>query len=156
MRTGADGGFTLIELMAVILILGILATVAVPKLFDALDDVRKARAVAEIRNLEQQIEFYQNLNDGNLPETWEDIGAGSMPKDPWGRAYVYKDHTGILNILLDPQIRTNGPLFPINDDYDLFSKGPDGFSPKNILMSLSQDDIIRADDGAYVGLVADY
>jgi general secretion pathway protein G len=149
-------GFTLIELMAVMLILGILAFVALPKLFNALDDVRDARAIADLRTMEQQIALYVNTHGGALPGSWAELGVGEIPKDPWGRAYVYKDHSGILNLLLDPEVRTNGPLFPVNGDYDLFSKGPNGLSPKNILDPLSDDDIIRADDGAYIGIAGEY
>ncbi|MGD9272343.1 MAG: hypothetical protein PVH08_14815, partial [Syntrophobacterales bacterium] len=45
---------------------------------------------------------------------------------------------------------------PLNSDYDLYSMGTDGMSAPALTNDVSQDDIIRADDGAYTGLAAEY
>jgi general secretion pathway protein G len=54
------------------------------------------------------------------------------------------------------QCRKDKFLHPINTDYDLYSMGVDGKSAKPITAQPSQDDIIRINDGAYIGLVSKY
>ena len=144
-------GFTLLELLMVLLILSILAGIALPKLFDALDTTRQSRAIADLKTLQKQIDIHKSVN-GKIPDTWDALKAGPMPRDPWGNPYVYNSHGFVLSLLF----RTNGILIPINTDYDLYSKGPDGNSVPNILLLLSQDDIVRADEGEFIGLVEDY
>ena len=73
--------------------------------------------------------------------------AGKL--DPWGRPYVY------LN-LQDPATkglaRKNKNLVPINSDYDLYSIGKDGESRAPLTAKVSRDDVIRANDGGFLGL----
>jgi len=45
---------------------------------------------------------------------------------------------------------------PINSDYDLYSKGPDGLSLKPLTAAPSRDDIVRANNGSFIGIAADY
>ncbi len=52
--------------------------------------------------------------------------------------------------------RKNQNMVPINSDYDLYSKGKDGRSQKPIVSNVSQDDIIRARNGRFVGLASDF
>lgn len=54
------------------------------------------------------------------------------------------------------QVRKDRNLVPLNTDYDLFSAGPNGQWMPPITASVSRDDIIRADNGAYVGQASDY
>ena len=54
------------------------------------------------------------------------------------------------------QLRKDKNLVPINTDYDLYSKGPDGKSVTPLTANSSRDDIIRANNGAYVGEAEDY
>ena len=54
------------------------------------------------------------------------------------------------------QARKDHFLVPLNSDYDLYSKGPDGKSSPPLTAEASRDDIIRANDGAYFGLASDY
>ena len=60
----------------------------------------------------------------------------------------------------DPDIagkrRKDKNLVPINSDYDLYSKGPDGASVPALTAAKSRDDIVRANDGAYVGIASGY
>lgn len=73
--------------------------------------------------------------------------------DPWGKPYVY------LN-LRDPassgNARKNKNLVPINSDFDLYSVGKDGQSSPPPTSKFSRDDVVRANDGRYNGLAADY
>ena len=103
-----SAGFSLIELIAVVAILGILAAVVAPKIFNRPGEARMKRAAADIRNIEASLQMYK-LDNFSFPTTdqgllalveqptgspeapnWAEGGyLGSMPKDPWGRDYLY-------------------------------------------------------------------
>lgn len=117
-------GFTLIEIMVVVVILGILAGIVVPRIMDRPDDARVAKAEQDIRVLEQQLEMYR-MDNFNYPTTDQGLEAlvrepsGSpqpknwrqymdrIPKDPWGNEYQYV------------QPGEHG-------DFDIYSLGADG------------------------------
>ena len=54
------------------------------------------------------------------------------------------------------QARKDRFLVPLNSDYDLYSAGKDGKSRPPLSAQMSQDDIVRANDGAYIGLASQY
>lgn len=119
-------GFTLIEIMVVIVILGILATVVVPRIMDRPDQAKVVKAQSDIRALEAALNLYR-LDNFNYPTTDQGLEAlvtqpsGSpqprnyksggyidrLPKDPWGNDYQY----------LNPGRR---------GQVDIFSYGADG------------------------------
>ncbi|MFB3081339.1 MAG: hypothetical protein ACE1Y1_06150, partial [Nitrosomonadaceae bacterium] len=72
--------------------------------------------------------------------------------DPWSAPYEY------LNLDGAPigQVRKDQALVPINSDYDLFSKGPDGASTAPLTAANSRDDIVRANNGSFIGIASDY
>jgi general secretion pathway protein G len=77
----------------------------------------------------------------------------SPGSDPWGRPYQY------LNIALAPNpgvLRKDKNLVPINTDYDLYSLGRDGDSVPPLNAAKSRDDIVRANNGAFIGKGEDY
>ena len=146
-------GFTVIEILIVVAIVGTLASIAVPKYADYKERVKVAQAVRDIAALSLLINNYQ-LDARNYPPNLASVGnAGKL--DPWGRPYVY------LN-LQDPalkgkgQFRKNKNLVPINSDYDLYSVGKDGVSSGPLTAGPSRDDVIRANDGGFFGLARDY
>lgn len=121
-------GFTLIELMVVIVILGILAGLIVPRIMSRPEEARQAKARIQIESLETALKLYKLDNGsypsteqglqalvehpevGNLPGKWRKGGyleKGKAPKDPWDNEYIY----------LSPGI---------HDDYDIISYGADG------------------------------
>lgn len=144
-------GFTLIELMIVTVIVGILAALAIPNYARVRERALVARAVGDVRALQFDIQDYQLRNGGALPNTLADIGRGSFP-DPWGRAYQYLPIAGKGK----GGFRKDRFLVPINSDYDLYSMGADGASQGPLSARASQDDIIRANDGGFVGLAKDF
>jgi general secretion pathway protein G len=77
-----------------------------------------------------------------------------VPRDPWGRPYVY------LNIRAagpgNSGLRKDGKLNPLNTDFDLYSCGKDGDSIGPLSAKASRDDIVRANNGAFIGLGEDY
>jgi len=101
-------GFTLIELIVVIVILGVLATIVVPKVMDRPDDARIVKAKQDIRALQTALDLYK-LDNYNHPSTdqglealvskpsgtpeaknWKSGGyLDRLPNDPWGNAYLY-------------------------------------------------------------------
>ena len=121
-------GFTLIELMVVIVILSALAVMVVPKIIGRSDDAKIADAKVQIRNLETALKLYK-LDSGNFPSTEQGLQSlvskptvgkipnnykaegyletKVVPKDPWGNDYIY----------LSPGE---------HGDYDLYTFGADG------------------------------
>jgi len=119
-------GFTLIELMVVLLIIGLLAGLVGVKVMDRLADARIADAKAQIAMLQQAVKLYK-LDTGQYPDGsiglsalieeppgvkgWRQggyIDGGAVPKDPWKNPYVYEC----------PGAR--------NKDFDIYSFGADG------------------------------
>ncbi len=123
-------GFTLIEIMVVITILGILAALIVPRVVGRTDDARVAAAKQDIASIMQALKLYR-LDNGAyptteqglkaliakptlepLPSNWKQGGyleRSAVPKDPWGNEYKY----------LNPGLRS---------EVDVFSYGRDGQS----------------------------
>jgi general secretion pathway protein G len=125
-RLRGRAGFTLLEIMVVIVILGLLAALVVPKLIGRTEEAKRTSARLQIKNLEQALQLFK-LDNGFYPETEQGIEAlvrppeigripknyrkggylDRVPKDPWNTPYVY----------LSPG--THG-------DYDVTSYGADG------------------------------
>jgi general secretion pathway protein G len=123
-----EHGFTLIELMVVIVILGILAGFVVPRIMGRPEEARRMKARVQIESIETALKLYKLDNGsypsteqglqalveapsvGTLPRAWRNGGyleKGKVPKDPWGGDYLY--------------------LCPgVHGEFDLFSYGPDG------------------------------
>lgn len=141
-------GFTLIELLVSMAIMGILAALAIPNYSRLRERAFVARAIGDIDALSHDITDYQ-LTNGGLPSSLADIGSALT--DPWGRAYQYipigKGKGGF---------RKDRFLVPINTDYDLYSMGADGASVGPLTSPVSQDDVIRANDGGYIGLASGF
>ena len=150
-KCNSSHGFTLVELLIAMAVAMTLAALAVPSILRSIDNAHVARAIADIDALEADIEAYDQLND-SLPDTLADIGRGDM-LDPWGHPYQYLN---FANAKGKGQMRKDRFLVPINSTYDLYSMGKDGQSLPPITAKVSQDDIIRASDGAYLGLASNY
>jgi general secretion pathway protein G len=144
-------GFTLIELVIVIAIIATLAAILIPSFVSALNSAKIARAIEDIRTLETEIDSYQFFN-GTLPNSLNDLDRGTM-LDPWGTPYQYLNYASPR---ASGQMRRDRFLVPLNLTYDLFSSGADHAWVPPITARVSQDDIIRANDGGYVGLASQY
>lgn len=139
-------GFTLVELLLVLAIIGTLTSMGLPRLQDALDRTRIARAIGDIRALQAEI------TSDPLPVDLAVIGRDGM-LDPWGNPYVYNPHIYGKG---KGEPRKDRFLVPLNSEYDLYSKGKDGQSQSPLTAQVSKDDIVRADDGGYIGLASKY
>jgi len=117
-------GFTLIELMVVLVIIGVLAALIVPNVLDRTDDARVTAARTDVNNLVQALKLYKLDNQrypsgeqglealvrkptaGAVPPGWKPY-LDKLPADPWGRPYQY----------LSPGLK---------GEIDVFSLGADG------------------------------
>jgi general secretion pathway protein G len=142
-------GVTLLELMITLAAAAMLGAVAVPAFRGYVDRARVTRAVADIGTLSLQLYRWQ-LNTRTFPATLAEAGIGG--NDPWGRPYVYLRVAGANQ----GQLRKDGNLVPINTDFDLYSRGADGESLAPLPAKKSRDDVVRANNGAYIGLAINY
>ena len=151
-----DLGFTLIELMIVMAIIATLAGIAVPIIGSYVDRAKIARAKSEIRLIGNEILSFYYDND-RFPLDLAEIGLGGM-RDPYGNLYCYLPATfgkdgKATNI---GKMRKDRSLVPVNTDFDLYSMGKDGKTVAPFTAKNSQDDIVRANNGQYIGLVSGY
>lgn len=155
-------GFTLVELMVVVTLIGILASIGARSWHELKDRAQVARAMVEIRNIEKSIIAFQ-VEHVRLPASLVEAGVGA-PNDPWGNPYVYaplaatggKGSGGGGGGGGAATARKDRFLVPINSDFDLYSKGKDGESVAPLTAKKSRDDVIRAADGGFVGLAEDF
>lgn len=158
-------GLTLVELLIAAAMLGTLAAIGMGAYRDALDKARIARAIADIQTLEREIALYQ-ADHGHLPDTLADLGRENL-RDPWGNPYEYLKFSTLLEPisavesildapLTDVTMRLDQFLVPLNSTYDLYSKGKDGKTKALLTAEESWDDIVRANDGGYIGLASEY
>lgn len=152
-RETADSfGFTLIEILIVIGILGVLVTVAAGKYSDYRERMRVSQAVTEVAALSVTISQYMLENNHTPPDSLADVRAGGK-LDPWGRPYEYFNLTTAKG---NGKARKDKQLNPLNTDFDLYSVGKDGASQTSLMAKTSRDDIIRARDGRFIGLAQDF
>lgn len=132
-------------------IIATLAAISVPVYAKALERARIARAIGDIKALDTDLRMHQIMT-GRLPKSLAEIGRENL-HDPWGNPYRY------LNFDLVPgkgAMRKDRFLVPINSDFDLYSMGPDGESVPPLTAKPSRDDIIRANDGGFIGVASEY
>jgi general secretion pathway protein G len=142
-----------LELMAVVAVVGLLAAIALPGYAAIVERQKIGQAGRDLQEIAMLIERYRRLQF-SVPETLGDLGV-SLPKDPWGRDYQF------LNFLspapgVNGMIRKDHNLHPLNTEFDLYSLGKDGQSQAPLTASTSQDDVIWARDGGFVGLAEDF
>jgi general secretion pathway protein G len=101
-------GYTLLEIVVVVFIIGLLATLVAPRILGRTDDARRAKAVADMKAVEQALNLYRldtggypTTNQGlealvkkpeapPVPKTWNPNGyLERVPIDPWGNPYIY-------------------------------------------------------------------
>lgn len=149
--TRSPRGFTLIELLIAVALAAALAVVATSQFSSYVDRSRSAAARGDIAMLETLIIRYRTSNDGALPADLAEVAPAGM-QDPWDRPYVY---TRLSGPGFMGAARKDRRLNPLNSDYDLFSAGKDGVFKSQVSNRDSLDDIIRARDGAFIGLGSD-
>ena len=146
-------GFGLLELMLTLAIVSLLVMVAIPAYGGYALRAKVARAIGEIGSIAIEIETFRLYNRDRVPTNLAELQT-TVLNDPWGRPYEF------LNIIDDQPnkgaVRKDGKLNPLNSDYDLYSKGQDGDSKGPLNAKASRDDIVRASNGAFIGLGEDF
>jgi general secretion pathway protein G len=148
-------GMTIIELLLVIAIIGTLTAIAIPIYTGYATNARVQSAIADIRTISLVIERYRaDRNNMSLPNSLANINYANY-LDPWGRPYQYLNIQALGTPGCGP-CRKDKFIVPINTDYDLYSIGKDGQTTTPLTAAKSKDDVIRANDGAYIGLAYGY
>jgi general secretion pathway protein G len=145
-RRGKAPGFTLIELVIVIGIVAILGTLGTTAYVGQIKKARINVAIADISAISLDIDAY-SADSGGPPGSLAEV-RHDMKRDPWGNPYRYFKIKGATGL---GDMRKDRFIVPLNSDYDLYSVGPDGKSKPPLTAKVSKDDIIRANDGGYVG-----
>jgi general secretion pathway protein G len=144
-------GFTLVELMIAVLVMGVLLAIAMQSYAAYVERAKVAKAISEISAIGTAAQLY--FTDARqYPDSLADINAAGM-LDPWGNPYQYLNLTTIKG---NGKARKDKNLVPLNTDFDLYSMGKDGQSVGPLTAKASRDDIVRASDGAFIGLASDY
>ncbi len=152
-RHRTTSGFTLIEIVAVLVIVGVLGSISVPAIKNIILQAEIKTCVAQLRSIAAVIDQHY-IKHGDYPQSLADVGK-NQEKDPWGNSLQYlKIQGGGPGI--PGKARKNQFQVPLNDDYDLYSKGPDGQSSAPLTALPSRDDIIRANNGGFIGPASDY
>jgi len=138
--------FTIIELIVVMAIIGVLATIAIPAYIGIQNRAKITTATADIVSIATKLSAYVSDN-GIGPPSLAEVHCDHY-LDPWGHPYKY------LNLKTAKgkgQMRKDRFMVPINTFFDLYSMGPDGKSVSPLTAKASRDDIIYAHDGGYIG-----
>jgi general secretion pathway protein G len=143
-------GFTLIEVMVAIVIVAILATVAIPNYISYREKAIMVRVISEMKTIEMEIISY-SVENGEFPPDLATVDSAGL-KDPWGRPYQYLPVEGTP----PGQLRKDRFMVPVNTDFDLYSMGRDGKSRPPFTAKHSRDDIVRCNNGGYIGPVSEY
>ncbi|MGE4519596.1 MAG: prepilin-type N-terminal cleavage/methylation domain-containing protein [Desulfobacteraceae bacterium] len=143
-------GFTLIELMMAVAIIGIMSAIAVPSMINYVDHVKVVRTITELKSIESALIHYNLVNE-EFPSDLASVGFKGL-KDVWGNPFRYTPVKGAK----PGDLRKNKFMVPVNTDFDLYSCGKDGKSVGPFTAKASKDDIVRANNGGFFGLVKDY
>lgn len=147
-----QSGYSLLELIAAIAILGFLTSIAVAAYSQYAERARVARAISDIGNIHLEIQKYLTKERRGYPKSLADIGLDRLV-DPWGNPYQYLVVDGLDN---NGAVRKDKNLIPVNRSYDVYSMGKDGKSASPFTSTVGQDDVVLAGDGTYFGLAGDF
>lgn len=149
-RENSRLGVTILELMMAMAIMAILATLAHLLFATYRENAQVARAIAEIYAIQNDITSFQ-IDENRLPVDLAEVNWDTR-YDPWGHPYQYTN----FDTTPKGKWRKDKFLVPINSSFDLWSMGPDGKSVAPLTAPDSEDDIIRANDGSFIGRAAMY
>jgi general secretion pathway protein G len=158
MRGTEKRAFTLIEVLLIVAMIGTLVALLIPSYTNLLEKSRTNQAITDIIKISRELDEFLDDN-GNLPDSLDELIQNANPLDlidPWGNPYEYLVILGKNKSEVQGQWRKDRFLVPINTDYDLYSLGKDELSTPPLTAQASWDDIIRANDGRFIGLAHKY
>lgn len=141
--------------MFAVAILGALVAIALPSYQNYREKVRIHEAVTDMAGISMNLKAYQ-VDNKYFPPTLDTLPMyNPVPNDPWGRPYRY------LAIDIDPAPskgaqRKDKNMNPLNNDFDLYSMGPDGATALPLTAANARDDVVRADNGRFIGVAKDH
>ena len=147
-------GLTLIELLVIVVIAVALSAIAIPTYQSYMDEVKLETVRGDFALISIHLERFRTENRGSLPDTLAETAATTVT-DPWGSPYQFLNIEDATGPGLG-KLRKDKNLVPLNTDYDLYSMGKDGKSAAPLTAKDSHDDIVRANNGGYVGPASDY
>ncbi len=160
LRASWSRAFSLIELLIVVGLIGTIAAIALPIYMDTVDKARVARAIGDISAMSKDISLFW-IDNGRHPASLAEAGWGEI-LDPYGEPYEY---TNIADAGKGKGKGGGGGgaggrkdrfLVPVNSDFDLYSKGKDKATVLPFTAPVSFDDIVRANNGGYIGLAENF
>ncbi|GAB6182061.1 hypothetical protein JCM14036_33800 [Desulfotomaculum defluvii] len=144
-------GFTMIEILVVIAMIGILATIFVPKITDQLDKPKKSRAMIEIKTMKNALDMY--FAENNIyPTTAEAVtevmnesgvlgGKFGKKSDPWGNPYCLNIKKDSYSIWSGGAIdKTDDNIYTKHDDTEIYVDGKDEAMPELTISSNKAND----------------
>ena len=163
-------GYSLVEMLIVVAIIVTIAAIAIPSYIDAVNAARAVSAMGDIKQMQYEIEFH-SADSGDYPISLADLKLGDRV-DPWGHPYQYFKISGAEKGKSSAKgggkggggggggssggARKDKNLHPLNTDFDLYSMGRDGLTQLPLTAKVSKDDVIRANDGGFIGLASNY
>ena len=159
-------GWTMIEMILVVTIISTLFSIMQPMWRGAVEKARVARAIGDIEALSIDLLGHEYGEEG-LPNSLEEVNLGRL--DPWGTPYQFLNFGcdasggggkgkggGGGGCAVPGSARKDRFLVPLNSTFDLYSMGADGDTQPPLTAPQSKDDIVRANDGGFVGLASKY
>lgn len=146
--------FTLVELLIMLVVIVALTAIAVPSYREFIERARLGQAISDISQISMEIEKFHSLN-ANFPQSLADLEGNLPALDPWGNAYQYL----AIDVVPPPNtghVRRDRNMNPLNSDYDLYSKGADGETQRQLTAARARDDIVRAGNGGFIGLASEH
>jgi len=131
-------------------LIGLLSSLAVPRYRELIEKARVAKAIGDIRALQTDLS-----SQDSLPPSLAAINRHTL-LDPWGRPYVYFKFPASKSKAPPPSARRDKFLVPVNSEFDLYSLGKDGVTAIAFTAKASHDDVVRANDGGYIGLAKNF
>ena len=153
-RMYCQQGFSIIEMLVVVAIIGILFSIALPAYENYQDERDFIQAKQDILSIQESIDWYY-VEFNQFPQSLSDVGKQDM-RDPWGNSYYYVNISQYNKKSSAEKLRRDKKLKPVNSDYDLYSAGKDGLTKPPFSAKSSQDDIVRCNNGQFLGYASEY